>query len=67
MNSQKKKFVSLVPLSKEAKYRFITSMDCFHSCQVVEENSDMFKLVSLNGQYHTIVPKSGNEHWEVVK
>lgn len=67
MNPQKKKFVSLVPLSIEAKYRFATSMNSFHACQVVEESSNMLKLVSLNGEYHTIVPKTGNEHWEVVK
>jgi hypothetical protein len=67
MNSQKKKFVSLIPLSKEAKYRFFTSMDCFHSCQVIEESSEMLKLVSLNGQYHTTLPKVGNEHWKIEK
>jgi tRNA A37 methylthiotransferase MiaB len=31
------------------------------------ETEDEFFLVSINRQYHTWIPKKGNEHWEVVK
>lgn len=65
--SMKKKFVSLVPLSSAAKFRFATEMDHFHACMVLGETDDMFDLVSLNGQYLTKVPKKGNSHWQVVK
>jgi len=63
----RRKFVNLIPVSKEAKYRFFTSMDCFHGCEVKEEKEEMLFLQSINGQYLTWVPKKGNEHWEIVK
>jgi len=63
----KKKFVCLVPLSSEAKFRFNTLMNRFHSCQILNETDNMLELISLNGEYQTKVPKTGNLHWKVIK
>jgi hypothetical protein len=67
MIKTKKKFVSVSPLSKIAKNRFIHDMNSFHSCEVEQETDDKLFLVSLNRQYHFIVQKNGNEHWKVEK
>jgi len=42
-------------------------MNSFHACQIEQETSDKFFLVSLNRQYCFWVQKDGNEHWEIVK
>ncbi len=63
----KKKFVNVTPLSSLARNRFINIMDNFHSCEVKDETSDKFLLVSLNNQYYFWVQKKGNEHWKVEK
>jgi len=63
----KKKFVNVTPLSSKAKNRFVNIMQSFHSMEVEQETDDMLFLVSLNRQYCTWIPKSGNEHWKVEK
>ena len=63
----KKKFVNVTPLSSKAKNRFVNIMSSFHSCEVEQETTDRFFLVSLNRQYCFWVQKTGNEHWEISK
>ena len=63
----KKKFVNLIPISKEAKYRFFSDMNSFHGCEVKEETDEMYFLKSINGQYFTWVHKENSDHWEIVK
>jgi len=42
-------------------------MNRFHSCQILNETDNMLELISLNGEYQTKVPKTGNLHWKVIK
>ena len=63
----KRQFVNLIPISKEAKYRFFSDMNSFHGCEVKEETEDMYFLRSINGQYFTWVHKQNSDHWEIVK
>lgn len=67
MTKTKKKIVSVTPLSKIAKDRFVNIMENFHSCEVEKVIDDKLFLVSLNRQYHFVVQKNGNEHWKVEK
>jgi hypothetical protein len=67
MIKPKKKFVSVTPLSSKAKNRFVNIMQSLHSMEVEQETDNMFFLVSINRQYCTWVPKSGNEHWKIEK
>jgi hypothetical protein len=67
MTKLKKKFVNAIPVSSKAKNRFANVMDRFHACEVEQETSDKFFLVSLNRQYCFWVQKSGNEHWSIQK
>lgn len=63
----KKKFVNITPLSSKAKNRFVNIMQSLHSMEVEQETDTMLFLVSINRQYCTWVPKSGNEHWKIEK
>lgn len=63
----KKKFVNLIPVSKEAKFRFFSEMNSFHGCEVKEETEDMYFVKSLNGQYFTWIHKQNSDHWKIVK
>jgi len=63
----KKKFVSVTPLSSKAKNRFVNIMQSLHSCEVEQETSDKFFLVSINRQYCFWIQKNGNEHWKIEK
>jgi hypothetical protein len=63
----KRQFVNLIPISKEAKYRFFSDMNSFHGCEIKEETEDMYFLKSINGQYFTWVHKQNSDHWEIVK
>jgi hypothetical protein len=63
----KKQFVNVIPLSSKAKNRFVNIMQSFHAMQVEQETDDKLFLVSINRQYCTWVPKTGNEHWSIVK
>ena len=63
----KKQFVNIKPKSSKAKNRFTNIMSSLHAMQVEQETDDMLFLVSINRQYSTWVPKTGNEHWEIIK
>jgi|TARA_X000001382_G_scaffold39668_1_gene26571 hypothetical protein len=67
LTKTKKKFVNVVPKSKEAKYRFKYTMNLFHACLVEEEKDSMYFLQSLNKQYYMWLPKEGNCHWKIVR
>ena len=67
MNATRKKFISVIPLSKQAKIRFSEDMDLFHSCLVENETDTMFYLQSLNKQYRFCVEKKDNCHWRIEK
>ncbi len=69
MNSMKakKRFINISPKSSKAKNRFVNIMNSFHAMEVEQETDTMFFLVSLNRQYCTWIPKTGNEHWDIVK
>ena len=41
-------------------------MDSFHAMEVEQETDTMFFLASINRKYFTWIPKSGNEHWEII-
>lgn len=61
----KKRFVNVTPKSSKAKTRFVNIMSSLHSCEIEQETSDRFFLVSINKKYHFWIQKEGNEHWEV--
>lgn len=63
----KKQFINIKPKSSKAKNRFSNIMQSLHAMQVEQETDDMFFLASINRQYFTWVPKTGNEHWEIIK
>ncbi len=63
----KKKFVNLIPKSMEAKMCFFTEMNSFHGCEVIEEDDEMYYLLSLNKECTISVQKSGNSHWTIQK
>jgi len=63
----KKRFVSVTPKSSKAKNRFVNIMSSLHSCEVEQETTDKFFLVSINRQYCFWIQKEGNEHWEISK
>jgi len=63
----KRKFVNLIPISKESKYRFFSDMNSFHGCEVKMETDEMYFLKSINGQYFTWVYKENSDHWKIVK
>ena len=62
----KKKFINIKPKSSKAKNRFSNLMSSLHAMEVEQETDDMFFLASINRQYFTWIPKSGNEHWEIM-
>jgi hypothetical protein len=62
----KKKFINIKPKSKKAINRFKNQMSSLHAMEVEQETETMFFLSSINRQYFTWVPKSGNEHWEII-
>jgi hypothetical protein len=61
----KRKFVNVIPKSSKAKNRFVNIMQSLHAMEVEQETDTMFFLVSINRQYCTWVPKTGNEHWSI--
>lgn len=63
----KKQFINIKPKSSKAKNRFANLMQSLHAMQVEQETDDMFFLASINRQYFTWIPKTGNEHWEIIK
>lgn len=63
----KTKFVSVTPISKEAKSRFFSEMNRFHSCKVEKEENNILYLSSLNKEYYFCVPKHGDMHWKIEK
>jgi len=63
----KKQFINVQPKSSKAKNRFANLMCSLHAMQVEQETDDMFFLSSINRKYFTWVPKTGNEHWEIIK
>ena len=68
MNTKvKKQFVNVTPLSSKAKNRFVNIMQSLHAMEVEQQTDDKLFLVSINRQYCTWVPKSGNEHWKIEK
>lgn len=62
----KKKFVTVQPVSDDAKDRFVNIMDSFHSCVVEQEENEMLFLASLNKCYYFTLPRGGNEHWKII-
>jgi len=63
----KKQFINIKPKSSKAKNRFVNQMSSLHAMEVEQETDDMFFLASINRQYFTWIPKTGNEHWEIIK
>ncbi len=63
----KKKFINVQPKSSKAKNRFANIMDSLHAMEVEKETDDMFFVASINRKYFMWLPKSGNEHWEILK
>lgn len=65
--STKKKFINIHPKSSKAKNRFINQMDSLHAMEIEQETDDKFFVASLNRQYFMWIPKTGNEHWSIIK
>jgi hypothetical protein len=66
-SKMKKKFINVVPVSKIAKNRFDNYMKNYHSCLILNEDENLYHLMSINGMYEFHLQKSGNEHWQIVK
>jgi hypothetical protein len=64
---EKRKIISVEPVSSKAKNRFANIMDSLHGCVVEQEKDNMFFLASLNRKYFMWLPKTGNEHWKIIK
>jgi hypothetical protein len=47
----KKKFINVVPVSKIAKDRFDNYMKNYHSCLILNEDENLYHLMSINGMY----------------
>jgi len=62
----KKKFINIKPKSSRAKNRFVNQMSSLHAMEVEQETDQMFFVASINRQYFTWIPKTGNEHWEII-
>ena len=67
MTKIKRKIVNVEPISAKAKNRFVNILDSLHGCHVEQEKDDMIFLASLNRKYFMWLPKTGNEHWRIVK
>ena len=67
MTKIKRKMVNVEPISAKAKNRFVNILDSLHGCHVEQEKDDMIFLASLNRKYFMWLPKTGNEHWRIVK
>ena len=67
MTKIKRKIVNVEPISAKAKNRFVNILDSLHGCHVEQEKDDMLFLASLNKKYFMWLPKTGNEHWRIVK
>ena len=67
MTKIKRKMVNVEPISAKAKNRFVNILDSLHGCHVEQEKDDMVFLASLNRKYFMWLPKTGNEHWRIVK
>jgi hypothetical protein len=67
MTKIKRKMVNVEPISAKAKNRFVNILDSLHGCHVEQEKDDMLFLASLNKKYFMWLPKTGNEHWRIVK
>ena len=42
-------------------------MSSLHAMEVEQETDDKFFLSSINRQYFMWIPKTGNEHWDIIK
>ena len=67
MTKIKRKMVNVEPISAKAKNRFVNILDSLHGCHVEQEKDNMVFLASLNRKYFMWLPKTGNEHWRIVK
>lgn len=67
MTKIKRKMVNVEPISAKAKNRFVNILDSLHGCHVEQEKDDMLFLASLNKKYFMWLPKTGNEHWRILK
>ena len=67
MTKIKRKMVNVEPISAKAKNMFVNILDSLHGCHVEQEKDDMLFLASLNKKYFMWLPKTGNEHWRIVK
>ena len=67
MTKIKRKMVNVEPISAKAKNRCVNILDSLHGCHVEQEKDDMLFLASLNKKYFMWLPKTGNEHWRIVK
>ena len=63
----KRKFINIQPKSSKAKNRFANIMQSLHAMEIEQETDDKFFLASINRQYFMWVPKTGNEHWDIIK
>ena len=62
----KKKFINVQPKTSKSKNRFKNQMDSLHAMEVEQEIDNKLFVVSINRQYFMWIPKSGNEHWEII-
>jgi len=63
----KKEFICVQPKSIQAKNRFVTMMDKFHSCVVQQRTDDKILLASISGRYLFWISESEDAHWKIIK
>jgi len=63
----KKEFIYVQPKSIQAKNRFVTMMDKFHSCVVQQRTDDKILLASISGRYLFWISESEDAHWKIIK
>lgn len=64
---EKRKIVSIEPISNLAKFRFDNDMLHFHSCYVDSEDNDVLFLSSITKKYSFRMNKNNDLNWKIVK
>lgn len=64
---EKRKIISVEPISNMAKLRFDDEMSSLHSCYVENEDPTNFFLCSINKKYKFVFKKQNDSHWKLIK
>ena len=67
MTKEKRKIISVEPITSIANTRFKEEMDLLTSCYVEDENETQVFLCSVNKKYKFIMNKKEDKNWRIVK